>query len=85
MPKRIRRKFTDEQRADAVRLVKDSTQAQVARNLGIAGTTLSRWVIQAEIDEGEGAAGALTTAEREELRKLRRENRTLKTAALRLS
>ena len=32
---------------------------------------------QAQIDEGQGPKGALSTEEREELRRLRRENRTL--------
>jgi len=35
-------------------------------------------VRQAEIDAGRGAPGALTTEEREELGRLRRENRTLR-------
>jgi transposase len=34
-------------------------------------------VQQAKVDAGEGPPGALTTEEREELRRLRRENRTL--------
>ena len=37
-----------------------------------------RWVQQAEVDAGRGRAGALTTEEREELGRLRRENRTLR-------
>jgi len=36
------------------------------------------WLRQADIDEGKGPAGALTTAEREELADLRRENKTLR-------
>ena len=36
------------------------------------------WIRQAEIDEGKGSAGALTTAEREEFTALKRENRTLR-------
>ena len=36
------------------------------------------WLRQADIDEGKGPAGALTTAEREELAGLRRENKTLR-------
>jgi transposase len=78
MPKRIRRKFTDEQRADAVRLVRETGNlSQVARELDLTATCLRLWVRQAEIEAGSGPAGALSSAEREELRRLRRENRIL--------
>ena len=40
--------------------------------------SLRNWVKQTDIDDGKGPAGALTTEEREELRRLRKENRTLK-------
>ncbi|MFI6476055.1 hypothetical protein ACIBL5_38205 [Streptomyces sp. NPDC050516] len=36
---------------------------------------LRGWVKQAKADRGEGPAGALTTAEREELRQLRKRDR----------
>ena len=78
MPKRARRKYTPEQKADAVRLVREvGNLSQVARDLDLTETSLRHWVQQAEIDEGRGAEGALTTAEREELRRLRRDVRTL--------
>lgn len=78
MPKRRRRKFTPEQKADAVRLVREvGSLAQVARDLDLTESSLRNWVKQADIDEGQGPEGALTTEEREELRRLRRENRTL--------
>jgi transposase len=66
-------------RADAVALVRQSGKRlrQVAGDLGIAEETLRKWVQQATVDAGEGPPGALTSAEREELRRLRRENRTL--------
>jgi hypothetical protein len=51
--------------------------AQIARELGIAHGTLSAWVKQAELDAGLRSDG-LVTAEREELRRLRRENRILR-------
>ena len=79
MPKRRRRKFTAEQKADAVRLAREvGSIAQVARDLDLTPTALSRWVKQFEIDAGDGPEGALTTAEKEEVRRLRREVRTLK-------
>jgi transposase len=78
MPKRKRRQFTPEQRADAVRMVREvGSVARVARDLDLTETSLRNWVKQAEIDEGQGPEGALTSDEREELRRLRRENRTL--------
>jgi len=79
MPRRRRRKFTAEQKADAVRMVREvGNLAKVARDLDLTETSLRNWVKQADIDAGRGPDGALTTEEREELRRLRRENRTLK-------
>ena len=79
MPKRKRRKFTPEQKADAVRMVSEvGCVAQVARDLDLSETALRRWMQQAEIDAGDGPEGALTTEEKAELGKLRRENRTLR-------
>jgi transposase len=47
--------------------------------LDLTETALRDWVRQAEIDAGRGTTpGALTTEEREELGRLRRENRTLR-------
>ena len=78
MPRRRRRKYTPEQKADAVRLVREvGNLAKVARDLDVTESSLRHWVSQADIDEGHGPEGALTTEEREELRRLRRENRTL--------
>ena len=78
MSKRKRRQYTPEQKADAVRLVREvGNLAEVARRLELTQSSLRNWVTQAEIDDGRGPEGALSTEEREELRKLRRENRTL--------
>jgi transposase-like protein len=78
MARRERRKYTPEQRADAVRLVGEvGNLSKVARDLDLTEGTLRAWVKQAAIDAGHGPVGALTTEEREELRQLRRENRTL--------
>lgn len=80
MEKRQRRKFTDEFKAKAVELVQSSnkTVAEVARDLDLTASALSNWGKQAESDAGHGRAGALTTEEREELSRLRKEVRVLK-------
>jgi transposase len=76
---RKRRQFTAEFKADAVKLVRAGGQsiAQVARNLDLTETALREWVRRAEIEAGEGPPGALTQAEREELVRLRRDNKRL--------
>ena len=77
--RRPRRKFTAEQKANAVRLVRETgSLCQVARDLDLTESALRQWVKQAEIDAGRGADGDLTTEEKAELRELRRENRTLR-------
>lgn len=68
-------------RAEAVRFAQEAresgkTVAQVAADLGISAETLRRWRRQAEVDAGH--AQGLTTSEREELIRLRRENRILR-------
>src|SRR5215831_4979730 len=79
MAKRKRRAFMPEFKADAVKLVKagDRTIPQVAKDLDLTETALRAWVRQAEVDAGKGPADALTSAEREELVRLRRENKRL--------
>ena len=77
--KRTRRSFTDEFKAGAIRLVLDEgkTVAAAARDLDLTESSLRTWVEQARADAGHGKPGALTTAEREELSRLRKENRIL--------
>jgi transposase len=77
--KRPRRAFTDEFKAGAVRLVLDEgkTIAQVARDLDLTAGSLSVWVSQARADRSKGKTG-LTTEERAELARLRKENRELR-------
>ena len=77
--KRKRRVFTPEFKAEAVRLVRESgkTVAKVARELDLTATCLRAWVKQAAVDENGGGQGALTTDERAELTRLRREVRVL--------
>ena len=78
--KRARRSFTDEFRAGAVSLVleKGKTMAQVARDLDLTQSTLGRWVEQARADAGKSTRGTLTTEEKDELARLRKENRELR-------
>ena len=78
-PKRARRAFTDEFKAGAVRLVLDEgkTLAQVARDLDLSPNSLSVWVAQARADRTQGRTG-LTSEERAELVRLRKENRELR-------
>ena len=78
--KRQRRKFTDEFKAGAVRLVLDEgkTVGAVARDLDLTESALRLWVERARADRGNGKPGVLTTAERDELTRLRKENRQLR-------
>jgi len=80
MGKKKRRSFSKEFRLEAVKLVTEGGMSvnAAAHDLGIYGTSLRRWVQQYEIDHGKGKAGALTSQEKEELRRLRQENRQLR-------
>ena len=77
--RRPRRQFDDEFKAQAVRLVLDEgkTVGAVARDLDLTETALREWVKRAQADRTNGRTG-LTTAEREELARLRKENRQLR-------
>ena len=76
--KRRRRSYTDEFKASAVRLVLDEARsvAGAARDLDVTESALRMWVEHARADRTGGQTG-LTTAEREELARLRKENRIL--------
>jgi transposase len=71
--RRARRRFTDEFKQQAVRLVLDEGKgvAAVARELDLVPSALGQWVKQAQADRSKGRTG-LTTAEREELVRLRK-------------
>ena len=76
-----RKKYTREFKQDAVRLVTEQgyNQSEAARNLGIDRGMLGRWVKELQEDESEAFRGnGKLTAEQEELRHLREENRRLK-------
>jgi len=79
MSRKKRRTFTAEQRAEAVKIARESDKplTQVAKDLGLSPSALRNWVKQAEADEGKGPAGALTSEEKAELSRLRRENKQL--------
>jgi transposase len=78
MTARLRRSFTPEFKAQTVELVRTSgkTVSEVCRDLDLTETAVRRWLAQADIDAGR--RDGLTTAEREELSRLRRENRVLR-------
>ena len=75
--KRQRRRYTQEFKQDAVALVNEQgySLAEAARSLDISDTILRRWRDEI-VDQSNG--NTLTKDEREELRRLRRENRELK-------
>ena len=76
--RRARRQFTEEFRSGAVRLVLDEgkTVGAVARELDLTASSLGNWVRHARADRTQGKTG-LTTEERAELARLRKENRIL--------
>ncbi len=78
--KRKSKNYSREQKADAVKYYLDSedTCSAAAKALGIASSTLGGWVKQAEIDDGGGPRGSLTTEEKAEMSRLRRELKQVK-------
>ena len=75
--RRPRRRFDDDFKTQAVRLVLDDgkTVGAAARDLDLTETALREWVKRADVDGGR--RNGLTTAEREELSRLRRQVRVL--------
>ena len=71
--------YPPEFRAEAVRLARSSEKSipALAADLGVSSEALRHWLRRADADEGRGQPGDLTTDEREELRRLRREVKTL--------
>jgi len=78
MPNR-RSRYTPEFRAEAVKLYRsvkqEKSMRQVATELGISNETLRSWIKQEDIDGGRREG--LSSEERQELSRLRRENRVL--------
>ena len=71
--------YPEDFRREAVRLLErgDRSVAELARDLGVAEQSLRTWRKQAQLDAGERDDG-LTSEERDELKRLRRENRVLR-------
>jgi transposase len=77
MPK-TRKPYAPEFKQQMVDLVRTGrTPEELGRQFEPSGQSIRNWVVQADRDEGRRKDG-LTTAEREELTKLRRENRRLR-------
>lgn len=77
MAKKKRPTYTAEFRQEAARLALqgDVPVSQVAKDLGVSETALRNWMEQVVVNEGNGP---LTTDERQELSRLRRELRKVK-------
>ena len=75
MSKKKRRAFTAEQKAEAVKIVRTSGKSvgQVAQEMGLTVSALRSWVKQDEINQNPAPRGPLTTDERAELTRLRKE------------
>jgi transposase len=75
--RRDRRSYSPEFKAEIVERCRtgDRSISQVARDFDLTVSAVRRWVAQAEIDAGERPG--LTTEERDELSRLRQENRRL--------
>jgi transposase len=69
--------YSEEFKREAVQLLRTSGRpvAQLAKELGVSQASLRNWAGQRDVDEGK--AEGLSSAERDELRRLRRENRIL--------
>ena len=77
--RRPRRQFDEAFKASAVRLVLEEGRSvgRVARELDLTESALRVWVDRARADRTQGRTG-LTSEERDELRRLRKENRVLR-------
>lgn len=71
--RRPRRKFTREFKADVVNLCRSEPIGEVAKRLDLTETAVRVWVKQADVDEGRGSQTALTSDEKAEMARLRRE------------
>ena len=76
---RARRSFTKEYKAEVVKLIRTSGKSvgAVSGELGLTETSVRAWVKRAEIDERKDPQGPLTSEERAENTRLRRELKTV--------
>jgi len=74
VPRKYTNPYPPEYRADAIRLVRDGGRSinSAAKDLGVSTESLRNWLKQADLDSGRRKDG-LTTEERQELIRLRRE------------
>lgn len=77
---RPRRNFSDDFKAGAVALVlkEGKSVTQVSKDLDLTVSCVGKWVEQARADLGKSTRGTLTTDEKDELTKLRKEVRELR-------
>lgn len=75
-----RRKYTEEFKTEAIRLVRELNRpvAQAARELGVSANLLYRWKGEEHHARTRGTTRVALKAEAEELARLRRENEVLK-------
>ena len=75
-----RRRYSDEFKLDAIRLVKEQgyNRSEAARNLGIDPGMLGRWVLEQERKESGSGPGTPAGDLQDEVKRLREENRKLK-------
>ena len=80
MARRPRRHFTPAFKAEVVDMIRTSGKSSraICRDLDLSDTAVRTWVAQDSIDRAGSGTGPLTTAERTELDRLRRENTELR-------
>ncbi len=80
MKKKTRRKYTQEFKEEAVKLITNQgySFAEAGRNLGVNPNVLSRWKKEIEGIEGSGLSSSSAVSVQAELKRLRKENKRLR-------